>query len=164
MRSAAALPVVALLALVLETTLLPQVPGLPVVPDFVLVLVVYLGMYQHGVRGVAGAFVLGYALDTFSGTVFGLNAFAMVVVYLGVYLVARMLQTEGGVPAMAVVFVAALGRGAALALGATLLADARPFWEHLSRRGLFDAVAAALVAPLGFALFGRREKRSVGQA
>src|SRR5262245_10570409 len=158
MRRAAALPVGALLALVLETTLLPQVPGLPVVPDFVLVLVVYLGMYQHGVRGVTGAFVLGYTLDTFSGTVFGLNACAMVIVYLGVYLVARTLQTEGGVPAMAVVFVAALGRGAALALGATLLSDARPFWEHLSRRGLFDAAAAALVAPLTFALIGR-EKR-----
>jgi rod shape-determining protein MreD len=119
-------------------------------------------MYHHGVRGVAGAFILGYALDTFSGTVFGLNAFAMTLVYVGVYLVARMLWTEGGVPSMAVVFVAALGRGAALALGAAFLSDARPFWEHLTRRGLFDAAAAALVAPLVFALIGR-EKRIVGR-
>lgn len=164
MRSAAALPLAALLALILETTVLHHVPGLPVVPDFVLVLVVYLAMHHQGVRGALGAFVLGYALDTFSGTVFGLNAFAMMCVYLGVCLVARMLWTEGGVPAMAVVFVAALGRGLALVLGGALLGDAKPFWDHLARHGIFDAAAAALVAPLAFFVLVGREKRIVGGA
>ena len=163
MRNLAALALAAFVALVLEDTLFSQVPGLPVVPDVILVLVVYLAMYHHGVHGVAVAFFLGYALDTFSGTVFGMNAFALMVVYMGVYLVARTLQTEGGVPTMAVVFVAALGREAALALGSTLLGDPGRFWERLSHRGLLDAGVAALVAPLVFAFVGW-EKRAVGRA
>jgi cell shape-determining protein MreD len=64
-------------------------------------------VHHFGAWGVAGAFVLGYLLDTFSGTVLGVHAFAFTGIYLGVHLVARVLWTEGGVPAVLTVLLAA---------------------------------------------------------
>jgi len=46
------------------------------VDDLVLVLAVYLGVRHHGAGGAFGAFLLGYFLDTFSGTLLGVHAFA----------------------------------------------------------------------------------------
>ena len=68
MRSAAALVVAAVAAMLLQTTIFPSLPGLPVVPDLILVLAVYLGVAHQTIGGAAGAFLLGYFLDTFSGT------------------------------------------------------------------------------------------------
>src|SRR5437870_13110894 len=96
--------------MVIQTTVFPALPRLPVAPDLILVLTVYLGLRHHGVGGAMGAFLFGYFVDTFSGTVLGANAFALTAVYGGVSLVARNLWIEGGLPAMAMVFLGALGR------------------------------------------------------
>ncbi|MFN8543815.1 MAG: rod shape-determining protein MreD [Candidatus Binatia bacterium] len=163
MRTSVALLVAALLGLLLQTTILPSAPGLPLVPDLALVLAVYLAMFHQGIRGVVGAFLLGYALDTFSGTVLGVNAFALTLVYLAVYMVARTLWTEGGVPAMMVVFLAALLRGVATVAAAALVESPGPVWDQLTRHGVLDAFAAALVAPAVFA-FVTWERRLLGGA
>ena len=80
-----------------------------------LILCVYMGLRHQNVGGVVGAFMLGYALDAFSGTDVGLNAFAMTFVFLIVYLMSRRLWIEGGLASAVVVSAAAVVKTLALA-------------------------------------------------
>ena len=138
----------ALLAMLLQTTVGAAIsPFTEVVPNLVLVLAVYLGLRYHGVGGVAGAFLLGYFLDTFSGTLLGVHAAACTAAYVVAYLIARTLWTEDGLPAMMVVFLAALVY-TVTAHGVVLLVDrAWPGWVVVSRRALIQATLATLLTP-----------------
>ena len=105
-------------------------------------LAVYLGLRHHGVGGVIGAFLLGYVLDTFSGTLLGVHAAACTAAYVVAYLIARTLWTEDGLPAMMVVFLAALVN-TIVAHGVVVLVDrAWPGWLVVLRHGLVQAVFA----------------------
>jgi rod shape-determining protein MreD len=160
-RAFAGIALAAVLAMLLQTAVFPIVPGLPVVPDLLLVLAVYLGIRYPSAGGAVGAFLLGYFLDTFSGTVLGLQAFALTAAYLAVYLIARRLWMDRGLPVMAISFVGACVRAVALvAIGAMVAAPA-PVWQHVVRYGLLEALAAALVTPMVFAAL-RRERELLG--
>lgn len=148
--------------MLLQTTVFRWVPGLPVVPDILLVLAVYLGSRHHSIPGACGAFLLGYFVDTFSGTLLGQNAFAFTAVYAAVHLVARNLWMERGLPVMAVAFFAGWVRVAALAV-AGAVAGSPPLWHHVIRYGIVEALLAALVAPPVFAAVAW-EKRLLGLA
>ena len=80
---------VAIFVLLLQTTLLHFLPISPVVPDLTLVLCVYLGLYHPTVGAALGSFLLGYSIDIVSSRIIGLNAFAMSLVFLTVYLSSR---------------------------------------------------------------------------
>jgi rod shape-determining protein MreD len=150
-RRSAAIAIAGIASMLLQTAVLPLLIPASLAPNLLLVLVVYLGVHQFGAAGALGAFVLGYFLDTFSGTLLGLHAFAFTVVYLGVHHVARVLWTEEGVPAVLIVFVAACAY-AVLVLALTSLAavTGRVVWTHGLRHVLLDALVAAAVTPLVF--------------
>src|SRR5262249_59005932 len=117
-------------------------------PNLLLLLVVYLGVHRFGAPGAIGAFLLGYFLDTFSGTLLGLHAFAFTAVYLGVHQIARVLWTEAGVPALLIVFVAACADGF-LVFAVTPLPARRAGWTHGPRPPVLPArLAAPPPAPL----------------
>ena len=161
MRSVFALAAASLVAMLLQTTLLSALPRVPVVPDLMLVLAVYLGVRHRGVGGACGAFLLGYFLDTFSGTLLGMHAFGLTAAYVATTGVARHLWMERGLPLMATVFFSGCVRGlAAAALGALVAARA-PVWEYILRYGFLEAAVAALVAPAVFASLAW-EKRFLG--
>lgn len=160
MRSTAALTVAGVLAMLLQTTVLPAL-RLPVVPDLILVLVAYLAMRHGGVSGVAGAFLLGYFLDTFSGTVLGLQAFALTAAYAAVHVVARTVWTDGPVLAVGAVFLAGCIRAVATVAAATLVGAAAPMWDHVLRFGVLEAALAAFLSPFVFRFVGW-EKRLLG--
>lgn len=153
MRMTVVLAGAALVAMLLQTTVAAALtPVTEVVPNLVLVLAVYLGLRHHGVGGVAGAFLLGYFLDTFSGTLLGVHAAACTAAYVVAYLIARTLWTEDGLPAMMVVFLAALVH-TVVAHGVVVLVDrAWPGWAVVVRRGLLQAVLATAVTPWMFRL------------
>lgn len=155
-----AIAVAGVLAMLLQTTLVPTL-RLPLVPDLMLVLTAYLGMRHGGVGGVAGAFLLGYFLDTFSGTVLGMHTLALTVAYAAVHLVARTLWTEGSVLAVGVVFLAGCVRAAAIVGAAALAGLSAPVWAHELRFGLLDAAVAAALSPFVFR-FIAWEKRLLG--
>jgi rod shape-determining protein MreD len=164
MRSFVVLAVSAIVAMLVQTTIFPFVLSrLPIVPDLILVLAVYLGIRHRGVGGAMGAFLLGYFLDTFSGTLTGMNAFALTAVYAAATLIARHLWMEGGFPVVAVVFVGGCVRSLATVALSALVAARTPVWHHVLRYGFLEAAAAALIAPLVFASL-RWEKRLLGAA
>lgn len=108
MRTVAAVVFAAALGLVLQSTALHAIPGGAAVPDILLILCVYLGLHRHSVSGALGAFVLGYVQDSFTGTAVGLNAAAMCIVYLTIYLTSRRLWVDNLLSKVVVVFLAAV--------------------------------------------------------
>ena len=54
---------------VLQTTLFHLLPIGPVVPDLILVLCVYLGLYHPSVGAAFGSFLLGYSIDIASSPI-----------------------------------------------------------------------------------------------
>jgi rod shape-determining protein MreD len=159
-RSFAALASTAIVAMVLQTTVFPSIPALPVAPNLMMVLAVYLGVFHRNMGGALGAFLLGYFLDAFSGVRLGVNAFAFTLVFAGVQLVARSIWVQGSVPVIVIVFVAGCVRGVVM-LAILTLAGGTPLWQHVVWYTVVESMAAALTAPAVFAAV-HWEKRALG--
>lgn len=149
---------VGLVLVLLQTTLL-HLPLLgPIVPDLVLVLCVYWGLYHPTVGAVLASFLLGYSVDVVSSPILGLNAFAMSMVFLAVHLSSRSIWLHDPMSSAIVVLMASLVKGAALALLSAVFLSADRFWISASRYIIMEALIAALLAPFVFALLRRGQK------
>jgi rod shape-determining protein MreD len=149
--------VVGIFLILLQSTLLHVLPFSPVVPDLVLVLCVYLGLHHPTVGAALGSFVLGYSIDVVSSRLLGLNAFAMTLVFLAVYFSSRSIWLHHPVVSSLIVLFAALVKGAALALLWTVFLNAEGFWFGAARTIILEALTAAALAPVVFALLRRSE-------
>jgi rod shape-determining protein MreD len=92
----------AFVALLLQTALPRLLPLGILVPDFVLILVVDLGMRHPRALTALMAFAMGYAVDAFSGVELGLNALLLTLIFTFAYWLSRMLSTSTGIAVMAV--------------------------------------------------------------
>lgn len=157
MRRATLFVAFAVFALVVQTTLVPLLTRAQFTIDLMAMYVVYLGMRHHTAWAVVAAFLLGYLVDTVSGTLYGLNAFAMTVVYMAVYWTSRHLWMDNVVSQ---VFVVALAEALKqIVVGAVLVVA----WgmEHGSRLvevGVWTTVATALVSPAIFVVLERADE------
>ena len=142
----------------LQTTLLHLLPLGPVVPDLILVLCVYWGLHCPNVGAVVGSFLLGYSVDVVSSDLIGINAFAMSVVFLAVYLGSRAIWLHHPVVSSIIVLLAALVKGAALILVWVLFRSLEGFWLGAGKYILWEALIAAILAPFIFALLRRGQK------
>jgi rod shape-determining protein MreD len=152
MRFSLAIFMIGLFMVLLQTTLLHL---FPVVPDLVLIVCVYWGLHQPTAGAVLGAFVLGYSLDVVSSPILGLNAFAMSIVFFAVYLSSRSIWLHSAVASSFVVLLAALVKGAALVLAWAIFLTTEQFWSGAARYIIMEALIAAVIAPLIFALLRR---------
>ncbi|MBI2962424.1 MAG: rod shape-determining protein MreD [Deltaproteobacteria bacterium] len=150
--------IAAVVGVLLETTVFHWLPLGSIMPDLVVILCVYLALREHSVAGALGAFLLGYFTDSFSGNVPGLHAFAMSLVFLLVYLLARQLWMDNVVANVAVVFVASLLKALAVAVLLALYLSAASPWHQLFSSAWVEAAIAALFSPFVFSLLdgGRR--------
>jgi rod shape-determining protein MreD len=140
-------------AILLQTTLLHLAPIGPAIPDLILVICVYLGLRHQSAGGAVGAFFLGYMLDTFSGTDVGINAFAMTLVFLTVYLLSRRLWIEGGLSNSVTVFAAAVLK--TLTIGGLVAVSTGALTAEGMRDDLLGGALAAVVSPFVFGALGR---------
>lgn len=143
---------VGLVMILLQTTFLHFSP---VVPDLILVLCVYWGLHHPTVGAVLGSFVLGYSIDVVSSPILGVNAFAMSLVFLAVYLSSRSIWLHNHLVSAIVVLLASLVKGAALVLVWAIFLSTEGFWMGAIRYILVEALVAALVAPFVFSLLRR---------
>ncbi|MGE5216166.1 MAG: rod shape-determining protein MreD [Chloroflexota bacterium] len=143
--------------LLLQSTLFHLLPFGPVVPDLVLVLCVYLGLYHPTVGAALGAFLLGYSVDVMSSRLLGLNAFAMTLVFLAVYFSSRSIWLHHPLVSSLVVLLAALVKGVALVLVWAVFLSVDRFWIGAVRYIMMEALIAAVAAPLVFSLLRRGE-------
>ena len=161
LRAAVAYVLTALTALLVQTTVLHGLTGGRVIPDLLLILCVYLGLREHNVGGATGAFLLGYLLDSFSGSLVGLNAFAMTTVYLMVYLISRRLWMDNTVAGVAMVFLATLLKGVAIAAALAAYLSVDRVSLGAAEVLLAEALLAAALTPAVFAVLAW-EKRVLG--
>jgi rod shape-determining protein MreD len=148
-------------AVLLQTTILHGLTGGRVIPDLVLILCVYLGLHEHNIGGATGAFLLGYLLDSFSGSVVGLHAFAMTTVYLVVYLVARRLWMDNTISGVAMVFLGSLLKGVAIVVALAAYLSVDRMSVGVAQTLVAEALLAAALTPLVFSTL-TRAKRVVG--
>jgi rod shape-determining protein MreD len=145
---------VGLLMVLLQTTFLHF---FPLVPDLILVLCVYWGLHHPTVGAVLASFVLGYSVDVVSSPILGINAFAMSLVFLAVYLSSRSIWLHNHLVSAVVVLLASLVKGVALVLVSAIFLSTEGFWMGVLRYILLEALVAALLAPFVFALLRRSQ-------
>ena len=143
---------VGLFMVLLQTTFLHFSP---VVPDLILVLCVYWGLHHPSVGAVLGSFVLGYSVDVVSSPILGINAFAMSLVFLAVYLTSRSIWLHNHLVSAIVVFLASLVKGVALVLVWAIFLSTEGFWMGAIRYILVEALIAAVLAPFIFVVLRR---------
>lgn len=146
---------VGLLLVLLQSTLFHLLPLGPVVPDLILVLCVYWGLHHPTVGAALASFVLGYSVDVVSSPILGLNAFAMSLVFLSVYLSSRSIWLHNSLVSSLVVLLASLIKGAALVLVSAVFLNLDGLWSGAVRYLLSEALVAALLAPFVFTLLRR---------
>lgn len=155
---------VAVLVLVLQTTLLPHLqPLVGVTPNLALVLAVYVGLRYPGALGALGVFVLGYFLDTFAGATLGFHTLGLLAAFAMAALASSTVRTDSAGPLVVVVFVAGCVE-AALAAGLFAAGiGGTPSWAYALRYGVGQAAGAAVLAPLVLRLM-RWGERAFGAA
>ncbi|MFQ5903751.1 MAG: rod shape-determining protein MreD [Candidatus Binatia bacterium] len=148
---------VGFLSVFLQTTFLHLLPFGSIVPDLTLVLCVYWGLNHPTVGAVLGTFILGYSVDVFSSPVLGLNAFAMSLVFLAVYLSSRCIWIHNPLMSAAVVFLASWVKGAALSVVGTLFLVVDGLWMGVLKYIFLEALFASILAPGIFFLLRRSQ-------
>ncbi len=156
MRSIALFTLIALFAVVLQTSVLPVVRIGRETPDLLLIICVYLGLHQHTIPGAVGAFLLGYLQDAFSGGVIGLNAFGMCLVFTVVYLTSRRLWVDNALSKVVVVFLASMVKTTAIVALVVVFMSVE-LWRPILSSLLVDAALAAIISPAVFAVLSRTQ-------
>jgi rod shape-determining protein MreD len=104
------------------------------------------------VGAALGSFVLGYSIDVVSSPLLGVNAFAMSLVFLAVYLGARTIWLHNPLVSALVVLAASLVKSAALVLISAVFLSVDGLWSAALRYVFMEALLAAALAPVVFAL------------
>jgi rod shape-determining protein MreD len=154
-RTAISFVTIALIALLLQTTVLPLAAIGRATPDLLLIICVYLGLHQHSVAGAFGAFVLGYLQDTFSGSVIGLNAFGMCLVFILVYLTSRRLWVDNAISKVVLVFLASVLKTLAILAAAAVFMSIEGLWKKMLGYLVTEAILAAILSPAVFAILAQ---------
>ncbi len=152
MREGLLITLIAMLALVLQTTVLPHLAIGRATPDLLLIICVYVGLRHHSVGGALGAFFLGYLQDAFSGQVVGLNAFGMCLVYVVVYLTSRRLWVDNALSTVVLVLLASVTKTLSVLLLVALFLSVEGWVKTTLQYLPLQAVLAALCSIPMFAL------------
>jgi rod shape-determining protein MreD len=134
-------------------------PLSPIVPDLTLLLCVYWGLHHPSVGAVLGSFMLGYSVDVVSNELLGVNAFALSLVFLMVYLSSRSVWLHNPVVSVLVVLLASLTKVAAFILVWAIFATVESRWMGALPTFVLEAVVAVALAPVMFTLLGRLQNR-----
>lgn len=145
----------ALAALLVQTTVLPQALFGRSSPDLLLILCVYLALRRHSIGGALGAFSLGYLQDTFSGSILGLNAFGMSVVFLLIYLTSRRLWVDNVISQIAVVFVASVVKTSTILALVAIFVSIDGLGRTILSYLFTEALLASILSPAVFAVLAR---------
>src|ERR1035437_4694562 len=155
MRAGLLFALFAIAALLLQTTLLPLASIGRATPDLLLIMCGYLGLHQHTMGGAVRAFFLGYLQDTFSGSVLGLNAFGMCLVFTIVYLTSRRLWVDNAISKVVVVFLASVLKTLAILALVALFMSVEGLSNSVLRYLFIEAMLGAILSPAIFAILAR---------
>lgn len=142
----------AFFCLVLQGVILHSLLPAYLIPNFLLVLVVFIGFHEISVLGVVLAFACGLLFDLFSGTLIGPWSGSFVFIYVLLALFAQRLFTRSNSTVIISVFV---GNLISTALYFALLYQFQPLRGGLLSGSIIESFCSALVAPAVFWLLNR---------
>ena len=151
--------VIGILLVLVQSIWLRFMPLSPVVPDLTLLLCVYWGLHHPSVGAVLGSFMLGYSVDVVSNELLGINAFALSLVFLTVYLSSRSVWLNNPIVSALVVLLATFTKVAAFVLVSVIFANFEARWMGALRYLVIEAIVAVLLAPVVFTVLGRLQNQ-----
>jgi rod shape-determining protein MreD len=146
---------IGILLVLLQSIWLRFLPLSPIVPDLTLLLCVYWGLHHPSVGAVVGSFMLGYSVDVVSNELLGVNAFALSLVFLMVYLSSRSVWLNNPVVSVLVVLLASVTKVAAFVLVWAIFARVESRWMGALATFMLEALVAVALAPVVFTLLRR---------
>ena len=142
----------ALTGLVLQGVVLQGFLPAYIIPNLLLILVVFLGFSEVSVLGAILAFLVGFLFDLFSATLLGPWAGSFSLVYVLFALFAQRLFTRSSATIMLSVFIA---NAISTASYFGLLYQFQPIHSQLFSVSLVESLSSALVAPFVFRILQR---------
>jgi rod shape-determining protein MreD len=101
--------------------------------------------------------------DTFSGSVVGLNAFAMCLVFTLVYLTSRRLWVDNAISKIVLVLLASVLKTAAVLALIAVFMSAANLWQSVASYMVLEALLAAILSPAMFAVLARTQQFAVAE-
>lgn len=74
--------ILAVLFLIIESTLAQTILPPLLIPDVILIMVFYLGFHRVSIEGALITFILGYLADAFAGGIIGLSSFTLLLIFI----------------------------------------------------------------------------------
>lgn len=131
--------------------------SLPVSPNTTLIIVTYVGQFYSPVPGLFISFILGYSMDIVSGTLIGLNSFAMVsLCYISFMLGKRVVMQSGPTQTVMVFIFCMIYSGIVLLLFKFFNIDISHY-DYL-KSSFVDGLATALISPILISGIKRMER------
>lgn len=129
------------------------------IPQFLVILVVYLSFSETSAFGCVMSFAVGILLDFSSAVLVGPWAGSFVSIFCGLALLSRRLFIDSGLAAMVITFSAVVVANILF----SLFGNEYPYltWEY-PQKVLGQALVTALIAPLVLSLLSRRSRRGSG--
>lgn len=156
MRRIFAYLLIALLFVLLQTSVFPRVLPFSLKPDLLLILVICLGLNEGFVRGGLLSYLLGCLQDALAGHYLGLYGAALLAVFVTVRGAADRLNTESSALFLFLVFCATFVEGGILFFSLGFFADAGPilplFLRFIVPQSLLNLGAAVFLLLIAFRL------------
>ena len=135
---------------IFETAILSNMLFLPAVPDFLLIITLYLSVNNGRVFGVSSGFVSGLFLDFLSASPFGLHSLLRTVIGYVAGIFNKTLNMSGiFLPAM-IGFFATLFKVIVIFVISVFFADSVVPYSLFSKSFLFELAANSLLTPIVF--------------
>jgi len=144
-----------LLALILQSTLLNYIPSGRFKPNIILMIVIYMGLFQPSLMGASVVFFAGFLTDIFSGSIFGTNIFLNLLVYSVSSLFSEKFYLLGIPLGMFFVFLLSAFHSSALIVILYMAGRISFINEGIILTLISQSILTALISPVIFLLFNK---------
>lgn len=93
-----------ILTVCIQSTVLNLFQQFPIKPDLVILIIAYLGIFHEPTKGIIISFILGFFLDTLSGSSTGLFSLLRIITFLLVWLTSSNLYLKNAISQIFLIF------------------------------------------------------------
>jgi len=141
----------------LQTTILSFSSHIPVKPDFIIIMVAYLGIFQGPVRGIFLAAALGCLVDTLSGGIIGLFVFLRIVTFFLTILACERIYLKNALSQTILIITLSIADGILLLSTLYVFSSVENLWIFVVRFLPIQAILTGMFSPLIFLILNKTE-------
>jgi len=141
----------------LQTTILSFSSHIPAKPDFIIIMVAYLGIFQGPVRGIFLAAALGCLVDTLSGGIIGLFIFLRIVTFFLTKLACENIYLKNALSQTILIITLSIADGILLLSTLYVFSSVENLWIFVVRFLPIQAILTGMFSPLIFLILNKTE-------